>query len=63
MAARRRFDVPMNASLLIHEFLVLGLAFLISPGRSWLSLAARAKLGYTAAAGVGLILLYSLFRV
>ncbi len=53
----------MNASLLIHEFLVLGLAFLILLADLWLSPSARRKLGYTAAAGVGLILLYSLLYV
>jgi NADH-quinone oxidoreductase subunit N len=51
----------MSASPLIHELLVLGLAFAILLADLWLPLAAKRKLGYTAAAGVGLILLYSLF--
>src|SRR4051794_38047842 len=50
----------MNSPLLIHEFLVLGLAFAILLADLWLPLPARRKLGYTAAAGAGLILLYSL---
>jgi NADH-quinone oxidoreductase subunit N len=50
----------MNAPLLIHEFLVLALAFLILLADLWLPPSARRKLGYTAAAGAGLILLYSL---
>jgi NADH-quinone oxidoreductase subunit N len=51
----------MNTALLMHEFLVLGLAFLVLLADLWLPPAARRKLGYTAAAGVALILLYSLF--
>jgi NADH-quinone oxidoreductase subunit N len=50
----------MNNPLLMHELLVLGLAFAILLADLWLPLAAKRKLGYTAAAGVGLILLYSL---
>src|SRR5262245_33105250 len=50
----------MNSSLLIHEYLVLGLAFVILLADLWLPHNARRRLGYTAAAGVGVILLYSL---
>lgn len=53
----------MNASLLIHEFLVLGLAFLILLADLWLSPTAKRKLGYTAAAGVFVILVYSILCV
>src|SRR5947209_2303404 len=51
----------MNSALLIHEYLVLGLAFLVLLADLWLPLAAKPKLGYTAAAGLLAILLYSLF--
>jgi NADH-quinone oxidoreductase subunit N len=50
----------MSTPLLIHELLVLGLAFAILLADLWLPLTAKRKLGYAAAAGVGLILLYSL---
>src|SRR5690242_1886217 len=55
----------MSTPLLIHELLVLGLAFAILLADLWLPLTAKRKLGYAAAAGAGLILLYSLivFRV
>ena len=51
----------MNSALLIHEYLVLGLAFLILLADLWLPVTARRKLGYTAAAGLFAILLYSIF--
>src|SRR3954468_15805306 len=49
----------MSAPVLIHELLVLGLAFAILLADLWLPPAAKRKLGYTAAAGVGLVLVYS----
>lgn len=51
----------MNSALLIHEYLVLALAFLILLADLWLPLSAKRKLGYTAAAGLLAILLYSIF--
>src|SRR5262245_31258317 len=51
----------MNRVLLIHEYLVLGLAFLILLADLWMPLTAKRKLGYTAAVGLLPILLYSLF--
>src|ERR1035437_10176968 len=53
----------MNLPLLSHEFLVLVLALALLLVDLWLPLPAKRKLGYAAAIGVGLILLYSLFWV
>ena len=53
----------MNLFLLSHELLVLILALGLLLVDLWLPLPAKRKLGYVAAAGVGLILLYSLFWV
>lgn len=53
----------MNASLLIHEFLVIGLGLALLLVDLWISPTARRKLGYVAAVGVGVVLLYSLFAV
>ena len=53
----------MNLLLLNHELLVLALALGLLLVDLWLPLPAKRKLGYVAAIGVGLILLYSLFCV
>jgi len=53
----------MNVLLLNHELLVLALALGLLLVDLWLPLPAKRKLGYVAAIGVGLILLYSLFGV
>src|SRR5436305_113580 len=53
----------MNLLLLSHEWLVLLLGLGLLLADLWLPLAAKRKLGYAAALGVGLILLYSLFSV
>jgi NADH-quinone oxidoreductase subunit N len=53
----------MNLLLLNHELLVLALALGLLLVDLWLPLHAKPKLGYAAALGVGLILLYSLFCV
>jgi len=53
----------MNVLLLSHELLVLVLALGLLLADLWLPLPAKRKLGYVAAVGVGLILLYSLFCV
>ena len=53
----------MNLFLLSHELLVLALALGLLLVDLWLPLSAKRKLGYVAAAGVGLILLYSLVGV
>jgi len=50
----------MNLFLLNHELLVLALALGLLLVDLWLPLPAKRKLGYAAALGVGLILLYSL---
>jgi NADH-quinone oxidoreductase subunit N len=50
----------MNLFLLSHELLVLALGLGLLLVDLWLPLPAKRKLGYVAAAGVGLILLYSL---
>ena len=50
----------MNLLLLNHELLVLALALGLLLVDLWLPVAAKRKLGYAAAIGVGLILLYSL---
>jgi NADH-quinone oxidoreductase subunit N len=53
----------MNLFLLSHELLVLALALGLLLVDLWLPLPAKRNLGYVAALGVGLILLYSLFWV
>jgi NADH-quinone oxidoreductase subunit N len=53
----------MNVLLLSHELLVLALGLGLLLVDLWLPLPAKRKLGYAAAIGVGLILLYSLFCV
>jgi NADH-quinone oxidoreductase subunit N len=53
----------MNLLLLNHELMVLTLALGLLLVDLWLPLPAKRKLGYVAAIGVGLILLYSLFCV
>jgi NADH-quinone oxidoreductase subunit N len=53
----------MNVLLLSHELLVLTLGLGLLLVDLWLPLPAKRKLGYAAAIGVGLILLYSLFCV
>jgi NADH-quinone oxidoreductase subunit N len=53
----------MNVLLLSHELLVLALGLGLLLVDLWLPSTAKRKLGYAAAAGVGLILLYSLFAV
>ena len=55
----------MNASLLNHEWLVIALGLGLLLADLWLPGAAKRKLGYAAAIGLGAILLYSLlaFRV
>jgi NADH-quinone oxidoreductase subunit N len=53
----------MNSFLLIHELLVLGLAFAILLIDLWLPVTAKRKLGCVAASGLGLILIYSCFAI
>jgi NADH-quinone oxidoreductase subunit N len=53
----------MNTLLLSHELLVLGLGLAVLLADLWLPASARARLGYVAAIGVGLILIYSLVAV
>jgi len=53
----------MNLLLLSHGTAVLALALGLLLVDLWLPLPAKPKLGYVAAIGVGLILLYSLFWV
>jgi NADH-quinone oxidoreductase subunit N len=53
----------MNLPLLSHELLVLVLGLALLLVDLWLPVPAKRKLGYAAAIGVGLILLYSLFCV
>jgi len=53
----------MNLSLLSHEMLVLALGLGLLLVDLWLPVPAKRKLGYAAAIGVGLILLYSLLCV
>jgi NADH-quinone oxidoreductase subunit N len=50
----------MNLALLSHELLVLALGLVLLLVDLWLPVPAKRKLGYAAAAGVGLILVYSL---
>ena len=51
----------MNLALLSHEWLVVGLALLVLLVDLWLPAAAKRQLGYVAAAGLGVILVYSTF--
>ncbi len=53
----------MNVALLSHEWLVLALALGLLVADLWLPASARRNLGYTAALGLGAILLYSLWTV
>ena len=53
----------MNLALLTHEWLVVGLGLILLLADLWLPATTRRKLGYAAAAGIGLILAYSLFAV
>jgi len=53
----------MNIALLSHEWLVVALGLGVLLADLWLPAAARPKLGYAAAVGVGVILLYSLLAV
>jgi NADH-quinone oxidoreductase subunit N len=53
----------MNTSLLTHELLVLGLGFAVLLADLWLPPSCKKKLGYAAAIGVGLILIYSVLFV
>jgi NADH-quinone oxidoreductase subunit N len=53
----------MNVTLLSHEWLVLLLGLSVLLADLWVPPASRRKLGYAAAIGVGLILLYSIFCV
>src|SRR5215831_345413 len=53
----------MNPLLLSHEFLVIGLGLAILVADLWLPASARPKLGYAAAIGLTLVLLYSLIAV
>jgi NADH-quinone oxidoreductase subunit N len=51
----------MNTLLLSHELLIIGLGLGLLLADLWIAPAARRKLGYVAAIGVGIVLLYSLF--
>jgi NADH-quinone oxidoreductase subunit N len=51
----------MNIFLLGHEWLIIGLGLGLLLADLWIAPAARRKLGYVAAIGVGMVLLYSLF--
>ncbi len=53
----------MNFALLTHEYLVAGLGLAVLLADLWLAPAARRQLGYAAAAGLALILLYSCLAV
>jgi len=53
----------MNVALLSHEILLLLLGVGILLADLWLPASQKRSLGYTAAAGVGIILLYSLFAL
>src|SRR5689334_21244266 len=53
----------MNVSLLTHEWLVLLLGLGVLLADLWVPIESRRKLGYAAAVGVGLILLYSILFV
>jgi NADH-quinone oxidoreductase subunit N len=51
----------MNTFLLSHELMVIALGLGLLLADLWIAPAARRKLGYLAAIGVGVVLLYSLF--
>jgi NADH-quinone oxidoreductase subunit N len=51
----------MNTRLLTHELLIIGLGLGLLLVDLWIAPAARRKLGYVAALGVGVVLLYSFF--
>ena len=53
----------MNLALLTHEWLVVGLGLALLLADLWLPATTRRKLGYAAAAGLVLILAYSLLAV
>lgn len=53
----------MNVHLLTHEWLVIGLGLLVLLADLWVPVQLRPKLGYAAAAGLALVLIYSLFFV
>src|SRR5258706_8456054 len=53
----------MNLALLTHECLVVGLGLALLLADLWVPSTSRRKLGYAAAAGIGLILAYSFFVV
>src|SRR5258706_14488220 len=53
----------MNLALLTHECLVVGLGLALLLADLWVPSTSRRKLGYAAAAGIGLILAYSFFAV
>ncbi|HVV71983.1 MAG TPA: NADH-quinone oxidoreductase subunit N [Verrucomicrobiae bacterium] len=53
----------MNLGLLSHEWLVVALGLGLLLADLWVPSTARRRLGYLAAAGVGLVLLYSVFFV
>jgi len=53
----------MNLLLLSHEWLIILLGVVVLLADLWLPAPARARLGYFAASGVALILIYSLFFV
>lgn len=51
----------MNTFLLSHELLIIGLGLGLLLADLWIAPAAKRKLGYVAAIGVGVVLFYSLF--
>src|SRR5262249_38421069 len=53
----------MNIALLSHEWLVLSLGFALLLVDLWLPASEKSKLGYIAAIGLGLVLLYSCIAV
>jgi hypothetical protein len=53
----------MNTLLLSHELLVIGLGLGLLLADLWIAPAAKRKLGYVAAIGVGVILFVQLFHL
>ncbi len=53
----------MNLALLIHEWSVIALGLAVLLADLWLPAPAKKKLGYVAAAGVGVLFVYSLFAI
>src|SRR5882672_5211713 len=53
----------MNLVLLTHEWLVIGLGLALLVADLWLAPTTRRRLGCVAAAGIGLILVYSMFAL